>query len=202
MLIASTIGEIIGAILGFAFLLGLSMIVPAARRRSPRKDPEREEHNEPIEAGGSSSRYKNVFIPTCDICGSNSICHYVKLRLERRDFNVFNVTIYKRTIEVKVCDECQNRMEEESSRCLRLGVISLFAGIVFGCGSIYLLLQIIGVEGNILSAVFVLGGLFGVLIGIVAYWIFKSKKSVVSYMNTWQMKDLSKDAWRIIGVRK
>ena len=178
------------------------MIIPAARRRSPRKDPEREERKKQIGTEDLFARCMGVFIPICDICGNNSICHYVKLRLECRDFNVFNVTIYKRMIEIKVCDECQNHMEEESSRCFRFGVFSLFVGIVIGCGSIYLLLRIIGTSEKMLSAVFVLGGLLGVLIGFVAYLIFKSKTRGVSYMDTWQMKDLSKDAWRIIGVEK
>lgn len=178
------IGEIISAIIVFVVLIGVAYLLPSSHRRHECHTPKDDQARPGVRIAHSWD---------CDICRIRHSSKSLNLKLERRDFNLFNVAIYKRSMHVQLCDECYKSVD---SRAWRPYWILVFA-LVVGALSAAVALIAFDCAVRKVKYIAILGSLAGVVVGIpISHFVYRKKKTL---METWQMKDLAKDNWRVVS---
>lgn len=177
-------GEILAAIIVFIVLIGIAYLLPSSHRRHECYTPV-DDHAKP---GAHIAHSWD-----CDICRVHHSCKTLNLKLERRDFNLFNVMIYKRSTHVQLCDECYKSVDSRAWRPYWILAFALAVGVLSAAVAVF------AFDYTVAQAKYVaiLWSVFGTLAGIpISHFVYRKRKSL---MDTWQMKDLAKDNWRVVS---
>lgn len=201
MIMSSLMGELGAGVILIGLMIGLAMIVPAARRRNAAHRPVRPEGKPTARSLRSPSSWTPLESP-CDICGVYRGDKYRKLYLERRDYNVVNVTIYKRVLKVWVCCKCLDRIESQANRDFRIAIVVFLVSTAIGCVAVFQHLRSVGAVNRPMVFIIICGGLIGLVAAFLVSRLLPKRKGDISFMHTWQMKDLCKDAWTIRRVEE
>lgn len=177
-------GEILAIIIVLVVLIGIAYLLPSSNRRHECHMPE----DDQVRPEASI-----VHPWDCDICRIRHSCKTLNLKLERRDFNLFNVAIYKRSMHVQLCDECYKSVDSRAWRPYWVLAFALAVGVL----SVVIAMIVFDYTVEKVKYIAILYLIFGALVGIpISYFVYRKRKSL---MDTWQMKDLAKDNWRVVS---